>query len=100
GAAGPEYAEEFSRFVRGGPCSREGRPGGPRGQPPRAGNGERVPRALLDMPGRGGDRRKQKGRVPADRRRDRRPAAVEGDGKKIEPERLLEHFAGQITGRA
>jgi len=37
--------------------------------------------------------------VPADRRRDRRPAAVEGDSGQIEPERLLEHFAGEVAGR-
>jgi len=56
--------------------------------------------ALLDVPGSGGDRREQDRGVPADGRGDRRPATVEGDGGQIEPERLLEHFAGEIAGRA
>src|SRR5215472_17195722 len=38
--------------------------------------------------------------MPADGRGDRGPAAVEGDGHEIEPEGLLEHFAGEVAGRS
>src|SRR5262249_24704107 len=88
-----------SGFWVGGACFRGWRPRGQAGRTPRASDGERAYRPLLDMPGSGGDRREQNGRMPADRRCDRRPATVEGDGKKIEPESLLEHFAGQVTRR-
>jgi hypothetical protein len=36
--------------------------------------------------------------MPTDGRGDRWTAAVEGDGHEIEPEGLLEHFAGEIAG--
>jgi len=54
---------------------------------------------LLDVPGGGGDGGVEDRRVPADGRGDCWTAAVEGDGHEIEPEGLLEHFAGEVAGR-
>src|SRR5262249_46033145 len=50
-------------------------------------------------PGGGGNGGVEDRRMPADGRGDRGPAAVEGDGHEIEPEGLLEHFAGEVAGR-
>src|SRR5262245_5157831 len=49
-AARHQDAEDDFRFLIGGACFRERRHAGQRGRTPRAGNGERAHRALLDMP--------------------------------------------------
>src|SRR5262249_60482860 len=63
------------------------------------GAGGGAPGALLGWAGGGRVGGVGDGSVPADGRGDGWPAAVEGDGHEIEPEGLLEHFAGEVAGR-
>src|SRR6266545_218589 len=96
-AARYQHTQDDLGFLIGGARFRERRHVRQRGRPPRAGDRERAHRALLDVPGGGGNRSVEDRRMPADGRGDRGSTAVEGDSHEVEPERLLEHFAREVT---